>query len=37
MLTNFGIDRSILFTDACIENPDRPALGLTFRDAFGEL
>ncbi|UOA20487.1 Serine/threonine-protein kinase toxin HipA (plasmid) [Sulfitobacter indolifex] len=37
-LTNIGGDRTIFaFTDAYIENPDRPTLGLAFKDEFGEL
>ena len=37
-LTNLGGDRTIFaFTDEYIENPDRPTLGLAFKDEFGEL
>lgn len=37
-LTNVGGDRSLFaFTDAYIDNPDRPTLGLAFKDEFGAL
>ena len=37
-LTNLGGDRTIFaFIDEYIENPDRPTLGLAFKDEFGEL
>ena len=37
-LTNLGGERTIFaFTDEYIENPDRPTLGLAFKDEFGEL
>ncbi|PZX09876.1 type II toxin-antitoxin system HipA family toxin [Celeribacter halophilus] len=37
-LTNLGGDRTIFaFTDEYIEHPDRPTLGLGFKDEFGEL
>ena len=37
-LTNVGGDRTFFaFTDAYIENPDRPILGLAFKEEFGEL
>ena len=37
-LTNLGGDRTIFaFTDEYIENPDRPTLGLAFKDEYGEL
>ena len=37
-LTNVGGDRTFFaFTDAYIENPDRPTLGLAFKEEFGEL
>ena len=37
-LTNVGGDRTIFaFTDAYIENAERPTLGLAFKDEFGEL
>ncbi|NHQ75089.1 type II toxin-antitoxin system HipA family toxin [Roseovarius gahaiensis] len=37
-LTNLGGDRTIFaFTDEYIADPDRPTLGLAFKDEFGEL
>ncbi|WP_170575955.1 type II toxin-antitoxin system HipA family toxin [Ruegeria atlantica] len=37
-LTNLGGDRTIFaFTDEYIDDPDRPTLGLAFKDEFGEL
>ena len=37
-LTNFGGDRTIFaFTDEYTADPDRPTLGLAFKDEFGEL
>lgn len=37
-LTNVGGDRTIFaFTDAYIEDAERPTLGLAFKDEFGEL
>ena len=37
-LTHLGGDRSVFtFTDAYIDNPDRPTLGLQFRDQYGDL
>ncbi|MEC4766728.1 HipA domain-containing protein [Halomonas sp. CUBES01] len=37
-LTNVGGDRTIFaFNDAHIDNPDRPTLGLAFKDEFGAL
>ncbi|MGQ7245763.1 type II toxin-antitoxin system HipA family toxin [Halomonas sp. V046] len=37
-LTNVGGDRTIFaFNDAYIDNPDRPTLGLAFKDEFGAL
>lgn len=37
-LTNVGHDRSLFsLNEAYIENPNRPALGLRFKDSFGEL
>ena len=37
-LTRFAGDRSLFaFTDAYIEDADRPVLGLSFKDQFGEL
>lgn len=37
-LTNVGGDRTIFaFNDAYIDNPDRPTLGLAFKDEFGTL
>jgi len=38
ILTNVGHDRSLFsLNEAYIENPNRPALGLRFKDSFGEL
>ena len=37
-LTNVGGDRTLFaFTDAYINNADRPTLGLSFKDEFGDL
>ena len=37
-LTNVGHDRSLFsFNESYIENPNRPVLGLRFKDSFGEL
>ncbi|MCC5869335.1 MAG: type II toxin-antitoxin system HipA family toxin [Gammaproteobacteria bacterium] len=37
-LTHLGGERSIFaFSDAYIDNPDRPTLGLQFKDHYGEL
>ena len=37
-LTNVGYDRSLFsFNESYIENPNRSALGLRFKDSFGEL
>jgi len=37
-ITNVGSDRTLFaFTDEYIQNPDRPTLGLSFKDQFGEL
>lgn len=37
-LTNVGGDRTIFaFNEAYIDNPDRPTLGLAFKDEFGTL